>query len=47
MENLFENDVKFLLYAHHIKTLDIYEEFVKKKNIKYIRMDGSVTLKRR
>lgn len=47
MENLFENDVKFLLFAHHISILDEYEEFCTKRGIKYIRIDGSVPLDKR
>ena len=40
IENLIENDVKFLLFAHHTNILDAYEEFCIKKSIKYIRIDG-------
>jgi len=47
METLIENDVKFLLFAHHISILDKYEEFCVKKNIKYIRIDGNTPLDRR
>ena len=47
METLFENDVKFLLFAHHLSVLDKYEEFCVKKGHKYIRIDGSVPLEKR
>jgi len=47
MENLIDNDVKFLLFAHHQAILDQYEEFCVKKAIKYIRIDGSVPLDKR
>ena len=41
IQNLLSNNVKFLLFAHHLANLDAYEEFVKSKGIKYIRIDGS------
>ena len=47
MENLIENDVKFLVFAHHMAILDSYEDFCIKKGIKYIRIDGSVSLDKR
>ena len=47
MSNLIENDVKFLLFAHHINVLDEYEDFCVNKGIKYIRIDGSVPLDKR
>ena len=47
MEQLFDNEVKFLLFSHHLDTLDAYEEFVTQKGIEYIRIDGSVPLERR
>lgn len=47
MENLIENDVKFLLFAHHTAILDEYENFCIKKAIKYIRIDGQVPLDKR
>jgi SNF2 family DNA or RNA helicase len=38
---LLESQVKFLLFAHHIKILDEIEKFVKKHKYNYIRIDGS------
>ena len=38
---LLESQVKFLLFAHHIKILDEIERFVKKRKYNYIRIDGS------
>ena len=47
IENLIENGVKFLLFAHHQNILDKYEEFCVEKAIQYIRIDGSVPLDKR
>ena len=38
---LLESQVKFLLFAHHLKILDEIEKFVKKHKYNYIRIDGS------
>ena len=38
---LLESQVKFLLFAHHLKILDEIEKFVKKHKYDYIRIDGS------
>ena len=41
VNNLLSNNVKFLLFAHHIHNMDCYEEFLKEKGVGYIRIDGS------
>jgi SNF2 family DNA or RNA helicase len=41
VNDLLESQVKFLLFAHHVKVLDEIEKFIKKKKYKYIRIDGS------
>ncbi|KAJ8966601.1 hypothetical protein NQ314_003431 [Rhamnusium bicolor] len=35
--------VKFLVFAHHHVMLNAIEDVMKKKNIKYIRIDGSTS----
>lgn len=47
MEALFEAEAKFLLFAHHQCVMDTYEDYIKKKNIQYIRIDGKVDPKQR
>nr|XP_023019905.1 SWI/SNF-related matrix-associated actin-dependent regulator of chromatin subfamily A-like protein 1 [Leptinotarsa decemlineata] len=38
-----ESKVKFLVFAHHQVMMDAIEDIVKKKDIKYIRIDGNTT----
>ena len=38
---LIENGAKFILFCHHIATLDEYEAYMKKSKVKYMRIDGS------
>lgn len=40
---ILEKKVKFLIFAHHQVMLNAIEDIVKKKNLKYIRIDGSTT----
>jgi SWI/SNF-related matrix-associated actin-dependent regulator 1 of chromatin subfamily A len=40
IETLLEADAKFLLFCHHKVVLDSYEEYLKKKKIGHIRIDG-------
>ncbi|XP_018561828.1 SWI/SNF-related matrix-associated actin-dependent regulator of chromatin subfamily A-like protein 1 [Anoplophora glabripennis] len=40
---MLEKKVKFLVFAHHQVMLNAIEDIVKKKNLKYIRIDGSTT----
>jgi SWI/SNF-related matrix-associated actin-dependent regulator 1 of chromatin subfamily A len=42
LTDMMENEVKFLIFAHHLECLDRIEEFINKKDKKYIRIDGSV-----
>eukprot|EP00826_Nyctotherus_ovalis_P009977 TRINITY_DN12646_c0_g1_i1.p1 TRINITY_DN12646_c0_g1~~TRINITY_DN12646_c0_g1_i1.p1 ORF type:complete len:282 (-),score=80.19 TRINITY_DN12646_c0_g1_i1:66-911(-) len=43
LNTLIENNMKFILFAHHIEVLDKIEEHIKKRKINMIRIDGSVT----
>lgn len=43
LQDFMENDVKFLLFAHHIEVLDRLEDYVRDKaKKKYMRIDGKV-----
>ena len=42
MQELIENEVKFIIFAHHLDVLNAVEESVRKKNVKYMRIDGGV-----
>jgi len=42
MNDLLENGMKVLMFAHHKVILDGLEESLKKKKAKYIRIDGRV-----
>ena len=41
--DLLENNLKFLVFAHHLSVLDGVEEFLKKNRYNYFRLDGSTT----
>ena len=43
INDLIQNDLKFLVFAHHRIVLDGIEEEMKKKKQMYIRIDGSVS----
>jgi SNF2 family DNA or RNA helicase len=45
--NLVDEKLKFLIFAHHITVLDQLENNFKKKKVKYIRIDGKVKAKER
>ena len=47
INDLIQNDLKFLIFAHHKIVLDGIEEEMKKKKHTYIRIDGSVSQKAR
>lgn len=47
IDTLLENNVKFLLFAHHKATLDQYENYCEKKCLRFIRIDGSTPLQTR
>ena len=40
LENLVENRVKFVVFAHHYEVMDQIEDNIVKKKIPYIRIDG-------
>jgi SWI/SNF-related matrix-associated actin-dependent regulator 1 of chromatin subfamily A len=44
LNELIKNNIKFLLFAHHKEILDKIENFIKNKNIKFIRIDGETNL---
>jgi len=47
IEYLLGNDVKFLLFGHHMTMLDGVEERVKSLGTKYVRIDGSTPAEKR
>ena len=47
IETLLEAGAKFLLFAHHKLVLDHYEDLMKKRKTKYIRIDGKVNPEKR
>ena len=47
IETLIENGAKFLVFGHHKSVLDHLENFVKKKRVGYVRIDGSVPVEKR
>lgn len=47
LETLIENKVKFIIFAHHYDVMDAIEDFVVKKKIGYIRIDGTVEATKR
>jgi SWI/SNF-related matrix-associated actin-dependent regulator 1 of chromatin subfamily A len=42
VETLIENKVKFIIFAHHYDVMNAIEDFVVKKKLNYIRIDGQV-----
>ncbi len=47
LSDLAQNDIKFLVFAHHTEVLDAIEEQVKKLDLRYIRIDGKVDMNKR
>lgn len=47
METLIENNCKFIVFAHHRSVLDGLEQFVKKRKVGYIKIDGSTSMDKR
>lgn len=47
MDELIENDVKFIMFAHHREVLDAIENYAKKKKVKYMRICGAVDSEKR
>jgi superfamily II DNA or RNA helicase len=45
--NLLSNEHKFILFAHHRIVLDSIEEFLQKKHVMFIRIDGDTDIQRR
>lgn len=43
VKSLLDNEIKFLLFAHHQFVLDKLEELAKERNVGYIRIDGTIT----
>lgn len=38
--------MKFIVFAHHLDMLNSLENFAKKKNYEYMRIDGSTNVER-
>jgi SWI/SNF-related matrix-associated actin-dependent regulator 1 of chromatin subfamily A len=47
LENLIDNKVKFIIFAHHYDVMDAIEDFVVKKKVAYIRIDGQIEATKR
>ncbi|CAK59159.1 unnamed protein product (macronuclear) [Paramecium tetraurelia] len=47
INTLFENEIKFLFFAHHQDVLDAVQEYCVENNIQYMRIDGSVSIEQR
>ncbi|CAD8095659.1 unnamed protein product [Paramecium sonneborni] len=47
INTLFENDIKFLFFAHHKDVLDAVQEYCVQNEIQYMRIDGSVGIEQR
>lgn len=47
MLQVLEQKIKFLVFAHHQVMLNAIEDVMKRKNVKYIRIDGNTTTDQR
>ena len=47
IETLLDNNVKFLIFAHHHDMLNAIEHNLKKAKVGYIRIDGKVSAEKR
>lgn len=47
LETLLDNQVKFIVFAHHYTVLDRIEDMILKQQISYIRIDGRIDVKKR
>jgi len=47
LNDLLQNDIKVLVFAHHTEVLDGIEAEVRKLKLKYVRIDGAVPIKKR
>ena len=43
MAQLIDNDLKFIVFAHHQKVLDDIEAFISKQRLRYVRVDGTTS----
>jgi len=43
IEDLLDNDKKFIVFAHHIPVLDAVQEVLERKKVGFFRVDGSVS----
>ena len=43
VETLLENDIKFLIFCHHQKVMDLYEQKLIKKKVMFMRIDGKTS----
>jgi len=41
IEELLDNDIKFILFAHHSDVMNKLEDFIKTKKVLFMRIDGS------
>jgi SWI/SNF-related matrix-associated actin-dependent regulator 1 of chromatin subfamily A len=46
LDELLENEIKFLFFAHHVEVLDEVEKHLNGR-VQFIRIDGSVALEKR
>lgn len=47
LDTLFEAGEKFLLFAHHISVLDLYQDYIQRRRIGFVRIDGRVSAEKR
>ncbi|BAM41673.1 uncharacterized protein TOT_040000054 [Theileria orientalis strain Shintoku] len=47
VEEILENNEKFIIFAHHVFMLDAIEETLRKKKVGYIRIDGTTKMEER
>ena len=47
IQTLLENDIKLLIFCHHRKVMDSYQERLLKSKVMFMRIDGSTNLKNR
>ncbi|OGE16306.1 hypothetical protein A2495_03520 [Candidatus Curtissbacteria bacterium RIFOXYC12_FULL_41_11] len=47
IHDLLQNDLKLLIFAHHIDVLDGIEQEIRKMKLQYIRIDGTISPNKR
>ena len=47
IQDLLENDIKFIVFAHHLDIMDEIETYITQLKVKSIRIDGSVNIEAR